>query len=275
MKLSILMTVFNRELEVLLATLRSLRRAWPEDAELIVIDDGSTVDYSGIAEGMERALPCIWRKLAPYEAYRIAGYNNPARAFNEALASASGEKIVILSSDVIVTPRAMQAAVAYDLSTGMWHPRCLDLDSGKEYCGPTRIFPAPWMLVCGRDDLETIGGWDEAYLKGMCYEDNDLIGRLALQRKMFTCDFSVTVYHQSHDQPAYNVTDGEVAQANERNRRYTMEKWGGIPFDGAHAAFDVSRLPHPSGRMVFAAKGGDGQLLKAVAETEGMFAGAQ
>ena len=275
MKTSVLMTVFNREIEVLCSTLRGLRRAWADEMELVVVDDGSTQDYSGVREHAEARLPgTVWKKAEPYPAYRDGGYNNPARAFNEALLASSGEKLIVMSSDVLVTPKAMAAALEYDLSCGMWSPLVIDLDSGKQYCGPNRIFPAPWMLVCRRSDVMEIGGWDEAYLEGHCYEDNDFIGRLALKSGMFTVDWGVTVYHQSHEQPAYNMENPEIEAANERNRRYTMAKWaGGIPFNGSYAAFDVSRFPHPSGRTVLKCVDTVGdRLMRAVAGTKGIVA---
>lgn len=226
---SILMTVYNREPEVLLNTFRWLASCDLTDTEIVVADDGSTMNYSWIDAYKER-LNLKWIKVGEYPAYRIDGYNNPAKAFNVALANAEGDRVAIMSSDVIVPERVlMQARSAYR-ADAVWCPMVVDLATSAEYCGPHRVFPMPWFLYASREKIVECGGWDENFLFGCCFEDNDFIGRLALCVDTFLCDWQQVCWHQSHYQPAYENNE-DVMQANLRNRKYITAKWaGGIPF---------------------------------------------
>jgi len=227
---SILMTVYNREPEVLLNTFRWLASCDLSDSEIIVVDDGSTMDYSWI-EAYKDRFNLKWIKMDDYPAYRINGYNNPARAFNRALQEAQGERICVMSSDVIVPERVI-AKARQDYAPGsVWCPMVVDLATSQEYCGPHRPFPMPWFLYLSRAKAVECGGWDENFLFGCCWEDNDFVGRLALVTDQINCDWQSVVWHQSHYQPAYEVKDEEVLNANQRNRRAITTKWaGGIPF---------------------------------------------
>ena len=218
-KHSIIMTVWNREPEVLLATLRALSRCDLSDSEVVLVNDRSDMDYSWIRAYAEPRLAGFrWIDLEPYEAFRIAGgFNNPARAFNAALLAATGDNLVILSSDVLMPPKTFERIRRFDLSEMAVTPLVTDLESGMQYCGPMRLFPMPWCLAARREHALDINGWDENYLRGMCYEDNDFVGRLVMRAKRFVADWSVVAYHQSHDQPAYKVDDPVVMAANERN----------------------------------------------------------
>jgi hypothetical protein len=273
-KASVIMTVYNREPEVLLATLRSLYRAGAGagDIEIVLIDDRSNFDYSWLNDYFAQRFSGVIKKLGDYPACRLPnGANGPCRAFNEALALAQSDRIIIMSSDVYVTPRALGKALDADVSDAMWTPRVIDIDSGAEYCGPTRFFPVPWFLVCRRAKLIEAGGWDEKYLEGNCFDDNDVAGRLALVCGEIEADWAAVVYHQSHPQPAYDTSIPEVKEAWERNRNWTKFKWGGIPFDHEFTPFDVLRKLDKQGRTRWTLKAAAGKLTRVLSMTEGMF----
>lgn len=250
---SFIMTVYNREPEVLLSTLRGLFRSIDDDSEVIVVNDGSEYGYQWARAYAEPRFPRFkWLDIEPYEACRINGnFNNPAKAFNAALSLATGKRLYVMSSDVIVTPNAIKQSLKFDFSEMAWTPLVLDLESSVHYCGPSRVFPAPWCLGLDRQIAIDAGGWDENYLKGMCYEDNDFIGRTLLKTGRFIGDWSVQVYHQSHLQPAYEVHEEHVMLANRINKTYTKRKWAGIPFSGSEdPCFDVLRKPYVTGDIV-------------------------
>jgi len=272
---SVLLTLYNREYEVILACLRSLSRSLSPSDEVVIVDDCSTIDYTGIKGYAKTVLPCKskWVDMPDYDAYRIGeGFNNPAKAFNAALEVASEPNLYVMSSDVIVTPNCVTRAKRCDLSEMAWVPLVIDIDSGSQYCGPSRLFPAPWFLACSTELARECGGWDEEYLKGVCYEDNDFMGRIMLQTGRFLGDWSVAVYHQSHPQPAYDVSDPDVAAANARNRDYTLSKWTGIPWGGGQdSCFDVVRKPYRTGDVVYECKYYDNKLQKVIASTKSPF----
>lgn len=273
---SILMTLYDREYEVILSTLRSLRRSLWEDDELIIVNDGSSLDYTGVKAYCQHFPRSTWYDLEPYDAFRIGGFNNPARAFNKALELATEDRLFVMSSDVLVTPNAYNRAARVDFKEMAWTPLVIDLENSfnlPHYCGPMRLFPAPWFLGCYRKHVIDCGGWDENYLDGMCYEDNDFIGRLMLQTGRFIGDWNATVYHQSHTQPAYKVEDPDIKEANKRNYEYTKKKWdGGIPFAGhEEAVFDVLRKPYVTGDIVHECKYGGTLLADVISRTKSPF----
>jgi GT2 family glycosyltransferase len=248
MKTSVLMTVHDREPEVLLATLRSLTRSGLSDSELIIVDDRSEMDYSWIKEyAKPRFKTTKWIPSGNYEGFRIEGYGNPSRAFNLGLEVATGERLVVMSSDVIATTKSVWSMDRFWNPDVLYTPRIVNMDTCTEYCGATRPFPMPWMLTMPTKTAQDIGGWDEAFLMGLCFEDNDFVGRMALKLGTVRCDWDATAYHQSHNQPAYDVTNEEVVAANARNRDICKRKWLGIPFDGEHTCWTMIKKPDPSG----------------------------
>ncbi len=245
------MTTHDREPEVLLKTLRGLWRSGLGEAELIVVDDRSAMDYSWVREYcLPRFSSVKWARTGEYEGFRSEGYGNPAHAFNVGLAIATKERLIVMSSDVEITPGVVKSMDRFWTPDVLYTPRIVDMDSGQEYCGEARIFPAPWFLAMPTGIAQQIGGWDEKFLDGLCYEDNDFLGRLCLYLGEIKCDWKPIAYHQSHPQPAYALEDLEIRAANQRNRDYCMTKWKGIPFSIEFAPFNVIRRPDPSGCSV-------------------------
>lgn len=281
---SVILTVFDRPLEVLLRTLRGLMECDLSDTQVVVVNDGSKMPYKSVRTYVEENFDAgVWHDMAPYEAFRLEdGSNNPARAFNQAVSLAEGENLIVMSSDVLVPPKTMAKAKKYAFSEALWTPFVEDTygnlgdrygaaQDNREYCGPKRLFPMPWFLGMSRTHLLEVGGWDEAYLGGICYEDNDVVGRVALRTGKFIGDWTQKVYHQGHPQVAYMQDRPEVVAANLRNREYTMKKWGGIPFDREFTPFDVVRKMQRSGDAAHECIDKSGKLDAVIAQTTGMF----
>ena len=250
MNFSAVMTLHDRDHELIANTLRSMYRSGMKDCEVVIVNDRSTYDYSGLKEGAEAMFDkCHWVDTGEYDGFRVNGYGNPAYAFNLGLQTAERENVVLMSSDVIVTKRAVERMKRFTSERHAWTPIVYDFELGfeREYCGPKRFFPMPWFLAAPRQACVDCGAWDESYLGGLCFEDNDFVGRLGLQIGTILGDWTCWVYHQSHDQPAYDFNDAEVKSANDRNRQLTMRKWAGIPFDGTLTPMDILRKPHESG----------------------------
>lgn len=251
--ISVVMTVHDREPELLVSCLRSLYVSGMGEAEVIVVNDRSMMDYEWARVYLERFGSSKWIDLPPYEGFRLepSGYGNPARAFNAGIAAVTQPWTLLMSSDVLATSGAvklMQAASKQELP---FTPRVVDLDTCMEYCGASRPFPMPWFLSAPTENIRNIKGWDENYLHGLCFEDNDFVCRLGLECGKILADWSVTVWHQTHFQPAYEHQDPAVKRANDRNRDYTKRKWKGIPFDKDQTPVDIRRRPHPSGFTAF------------------------
>lgn len=271
MDLSIIMTVHDREPEILVNSLRWLSIGAFKDAEVIIVDDRSSMSYDWVMEyGKYRFSEFKWVKTGDYDGFRLEhGYGNPSRAFNVGLLEATRANLGLMSSDVLVTKKAsisLSSSLKFNLPIT---PRVLDLESNAEYCGPTRFFPMPWFLIVPRNIALDIGGWDEAYLDGISFEDNDFVGRVGLKCGKILADWDSIIYHQSHYQPAYIPTP-DLVEAHEKNRRLTMNKWKGIPFDKEKTPFDVTRKYDPNGFYSMVFTEGSGLLDRAVSLTKGI-----
>jgi len=273
-KRSILMTVHDREPAVMMSTLRSLWRAGVGDEEeVVIVNDRSSRELAwveSIAVKYFKNVKVVAVKNEPE--YSINGFANPSRAFNVGLEECVGKDLWIMSSDVLVNAAVVTKARTIKTDRLIWTPLILDLDTQAQYCGPNRMFPMPWFLVCNTAKAKECGGWDETYMQGMCYEDNDFVGRLAIATGAIQGDWTRCAYHQSHDQPAYNVSDPDVAAANAKNKDWTRLKWGGIPFTKDLICFDVVReMDRDSGLPIHNVIDEQGKFSQARAMTTGRF----
>jgi len=236
MRDSIILTVYNRPVHVLENTLRALFKNDLEDCEVIVVDDGSNQPV------LEPATPDWWdhdkvrwiktNTLTAHPAtHHINGHNNPAYVNNLALEKARGDHITFLSSDCIIPPHTLTQARKHPRA--MWVPRVMDMDTGQMWLHKKRLFPMCWFVRAPR---EACPEFDEEYLKGIAFEDNDWTARVALATEEVVLDESVTIFHQSHPLVAYTQADGTVPSkptfndAYMRSEAYTRAKWGGIPW---------------------------------------------
>jgi glycosyltransferase involved in cell wall biosynthesis len=223
------MTVFDRPFRTLRNTFAQLRRNNLAGTEIIVVDDGSTKTYDRIKDYCtHHEMPVEWIRLEkdsyPPHTYRIGSYNNPTRAWNTALDAARGEVIVTLGSDIMLPISALKKAKL--CGRGMWHAAIIDIDTNQIYVGKGRYMPLGFAMAWNRSFNDQ--RWDEEYLKGMAFDDNDFSGRLALSAKTVTIDNTALSFHQSHFPTAYS--DGH--RGHDINERYTWKKWGGVPWDG-------------------------------------------
>lgn len=226
MKLGIVMTVYNRPPRVLANTLDALQRTFPDSPIYVVLDGGGdVVPLSGNI-----------RTLAAVSiGYNIDGSNNPAHAFNVGIDAAIADGcdlLAIMSSDCIVQPRFYEAVFAlheeWHFDSLCWTPSVLDMDSGGFYCHPNLIRPFPWFLVCSTVNVVKCGKYDERYLNGLQFEDNDFAARVICQAGHLLIQGNAILYHQSHPQ-----SFGDIGNEGwEINQAYTRKKWGGlVPFN--------------------------------------------
>ena len=232
MKQCVAFTLYNRPPLVLLNTLGAIGKAALSvpDTEVLIVDDGSNLDYSEIVEAMSKLMPmrmirCDTSKERP-GTYSINGLNNPAYASNFALQHVDAETLFWMSSDIMPTPWVMRDALTMDLSKVVYMPCVVDLDSQCPYLSPDRLTPYGWFMASATQNFRDVG-WDEEYLKGIAFEDNDFTARLAQKVGRFIIDTRWTVWHQSHPQTAYS----DDLVGHNINRDYTIKKWGGIPWD--------------------------------------------
>ena len=222
--------MFNRPEIVLLNTFISIKKQDLTDTEVVVVDDGSSVDYSDVREMLDDwSVPYSWHRISTIEdrpdTYNIDGHNNPAYVNNRAVELAKGENIFFLSSDTSIPPNTMQSARLWDLDKTVFSVRVIDSDSGMEWNGASRVYPMCWFLGMSKEMFNRVGGYDEEYLKGMAFEDSDFVGRCALDCRKLVIDTGTLALHQSHEQVAYS----DNLKGYNKSMEYTKKKWGGVP----------------------------------------------
>jgi len=229
---SIIMTVFNREPHVIFNTLQALTRNNLDNCEVIIVDDGSTIDYPVGKYACD--LPLTWYRIEPDEypkgTYSIehpdgGRINNPAFAMNKALGWAKGRRIMFLSSDCMIPKFGIKEAKK--CGDSYWVASVMDQASNLMYVAETRPLPFHFFASCKKEHIEAIGGFDEGFMRGIAFEDNDFGARLGLYCRHVIFDLSVLCIHQSH--PPFAYSDGQLGWAN--NSAYIREKWGGIPWE--------------------------------------------
>ena len=227
---SILMTVFNRPTRVLWNTLHALRQNDLTNCEIIIVDDGSTIDYECQKQFCQQyEMPVRWVRIESSEypdwTYTVPHpdggvINNPALAMNRAIAESKGRRLMFLSSDCMI-PR-FGIAQAKKCSDYYWLAAIVDQASNLMYVCVERPIPLHFFASCKKEHVEAIGGFDENYLRGIAYEDNDFGARLGLYCRHVVFDMEVMVMHQSH--PPHNYSDSGIGLRN--NEEYTKAKWG-------------------------------------------------
>lgn len=230
---TIILTVYDRPELTLLNTFVSLKKQDLTDTEILVIDDGSTVDYTDTRDILsDWELPIRWERISTVEdrpdTYHIDGHNNPAYVNNKAVELAEGSNLFFLSSDTTIPPNTLGSARLWDLNTTVYSTRVFDLDTGSEWNGESRIYPMCWFLGVGKELFNKVSGFDEEYLKGMAFEDSDFVGRCALATGKLVIDCGTLALHQSHPMTAYS----DKGLGYKWSEAYTKMKWGGAtPWD--------------------------------------------
>jgi len=234
--LAVVLTLFNRPEPMLRHTLSSLlaaARGGPR-SHLVIVDDGSDAAHRLGYQKIRKDLGDIsatWVEaptlVARPKTYHINGHNNPAYCTNRALdlvAELGAPRTLLLSSDVMVRRDALRRVCAYDVSRVVL-AKTRDTAQGSVFCSTQVLWPMCWFVCAATEDLVRTR-FDEAYLLGMAFEDNDFMGRLLLNAGELTIDDAIQCWHQHHPQTAYS----DQCQGFRISERYTQEKWGGVPF---------------------------------------------
>jgi len=132
--LSVVVPTFNTA-SMTLGCCRAVLATMPEGTELIVVDDGST-------DGTAAMMPSEARVV------RLDENRGFATAANRGVSEARGEIVLLLNSDAIVQPGALQAlldAFAADAKLGVAGAQLLNEDGTKQWSGgPTPTLA--WMI---------------------------------------------------------------------------------------------------------------------------------
>ena len=244
MTVSIVLTINNRSPEVSRQVAESLALPGNEADELIVVLDRATPEAR---EGAVNAYSDIWNR--PYNQFididGPPGWKCPAKAWNAGFKAATSDLLYCISSEVVQEEGNVKKAV--ELCT-KWVGGAPD---NKIVHYNTAVFGAchnstPTQLVVGAEPgllasskmprplgfivcmprwaVDEIGGFDEEFMKGFWYDDDDLFIRLWHAGLSFLFDDSIHGTHLDHGRPGLETKEGQ--EGIERNAALMLKKHG-------------------------------------------------
>ena len=180
----------------------------------------------------------------------------PSKAWNMALSLVEDDNahVFCMSSDVVLSPHSI--GMAYHLSDVV--PDAMIIGRA-EHCGQSYAWPGAdslmnrtitwsgkpsglgfaWLFPMKKFHLA--GGFDEAYMDGVCYEDDDFVVKMwHAGSDMLFCD-DIMGFHLEHKRDHLKDEDGRVT----RNAEIFKGKWGDInylkarQFEHVEGRFDV------------------------------------
>lgn len=255
---SIVMLVHNTPLEARLA-MESIARYTPGSYEVVVVDNGSDEATAQELTALSKAPTARLVRLEENAGYSAGN--------NAGLAVATGKEVVLLNSDVVVTPewlKNLQIALrsapdvvavgprsnfARGQQGGIWlddtTPEGIDR-FGRFFnrSDPSRWFEIDWLMgyaiLARRESLTEIGGFDET-IPDFGGEDEDLCRRLTAAGGRLLCAGDTFIFHTGH----------RTFHLAGINRTVTRLKRG----DGARPPAPPIRPPRQPGELVRDARG--------------------
>ncbi len=232
MKLSLILTVNNRTPEVSQAVADSLRLEGNQPDELIVVLDRPT-------EMASRGAYAAYFGKSPFHAKFVEikgepGWKGPAKAWNKGFEAATGDYFYLISSEVVQDPGNLRKAREYCSN----HPNvalfgaCHNSEKTQEVQGfapgllADSSFPRPLGFICclPADKVKEINGFDETFMNGFWYDDDDFFLRLWGTGVDFTFRDDIHGIHQHHDRPDLATTKGQLKIKH--NEWLMMQKHG-------------------------------------------------
>lgn len=269
MKRILAMTVHNRTVAVINAVLNALRFPGNDiDAVAVCYDRPHHSETVHTIESWcsEFGIEYLWDLIEDGSTEPRC----PSRAWNKALDLIEDSHAFCISSDVVLAPHSI--GMAYHMAEGL--PEHIIV--GKtEHCGTgyswspqdckikhrtitSHRYPGPlgfnWMLPMKY--VRTIGGYDEAFMGGLCYEDDDFFIRMWNSgAEVLFCD-DICGFHLEHSRDHLKDDDGKVT----KNCKLFEEKHGDshvvhdMKFAHHGMSFDVamSSLSHGQRGVAFA-----------------------
>jgi hypothetical protein len=227
--ISLVLTVHDRARAVSAAVAAGLRADGNRTDQTVIVLDRPTDDAKAGAREAYAGLPGL-------TITEIAGepkWLNPARAMNAGLGRSTSELTIHMSSEVILEPGAVdRCRELLGAAPAVLFGKCVETEPGR-YAGSTasgilcsaeQARPLGFIACIPTWALRATGGYDERFMDGYWYDDDDLFYRLWKLGLPFLFDDSVAGVHQSHPRPAIETDEGQAAIAT--NRAYIVKKHG-------------------------------------------------
>ena len=241
MTVSIVLTVNNRSPEVSRQVAESLALPGNEADEVIVVLDRPTKDAKEGAQSVYTPHGTLDPCSPYFHSHSVTfvgidgppGWKCPAKAWNAGFKAATSDLLYCISSEVVQEAGNVKKAVelAKDHNTAVFGA-CHNSTPTKLVVGAepgllaSSKMPRPLgFIVCmPRKAVMDIGGFDEEFMKGFWYDDDDLFIRLWHAGLSFLFDDSIHGTHLDHGRPGLETKEGAAGIA--RNGAYMAKKHG-------------------------------------------------
>jgi hypothetical protein len=247
MKLSVIQTINNRTEEVCKAVSDSFRLPGNQPDEMIIVMDRPARE---IQAGAHRAyskmpFPVIFTQVPhnPEIQFELPGggarpntdfsWKGPARAWNVGFQKATGDLFYCISSEVVQDEgnvlRAKALGLAYEGEAaifGACHnstPENLVVGAEPGLLVSSKMTRPLGFIACiPAIKIREIEGFDEEFMKGFWYDDDDFYLRLWQSGVDFIFDDSIHGIHLDHPRPVLDTQKGMDGIAT--NRTYMQQK---------------------------------------------------
>jgi len=255
MRLSIVMTYYNR-VQQLAVTLRSIRLQLqecpaPPSPEIIIVDDASTLGQE--ARTVISKFPDLNIKLLEFTA-KEKWWINPCIPYNRGFKLATGDIVIIQNPECVHLGNILSHTLdnVTDKNYLVWsclstfpqdHARfepllsCPDKDfrhkllelispiGTRPWYTHRHIYPVNYHFCTAltRKNLNQIGGFNEEFADGYCFDDNEFLLRIQRQELQIQ-PMSTTIGHVIHQYHPKSATITSVGPEWDRNKyRYCIE----------------------------------------------------
>lgn len=233
--ISICMTYYNRQ-EQLNRTIASIQKSAFKDYEIIIVDDASDIPCK-----------CDVAKIIRIER-KDKWWHNPCIPFNMAFKEAKGDVVVIQNPECMHYGDVLQYASEHIqpnvyLSFGCYalneketavlrhnptiniQDKRYGLEGRNGYYNHPALRPVGYHFcsVITKQDLDMLGGFDEAYAKGISFDDDDLVYKINDKGMQLKIIGYPIVVHQWH--PPFTYKKEGWQQLHAINKKIFQNKW--------------------------------------------------
>jgi len=230
-KLSLILTINNRSPEVSKRVADSFKLKGNVCDEVVVVLDRVADEVKSGAVGAYSGLFGQHTKFVMLDG--DPGWKGPAKAWNAGFDAATGDLYYCISSEVVQDEHNVDTARAgcEDGRTVVFGA-CHNSEPENLVVGAepgllvSSAMPRPLgFIVCmPADKVKLVQGFDETFMKGFWYDDDDFFLRLWRTGLDFVFDDKIHGVHIAHDRPDLATEEGMAGI--QRNRDYMLKKHG-------------------------------------------------
>ena len=222
MTTSVILTIYNRPFFVSDVVSQSLLLPGNQFDECVVVldtpipssEEGARAAYSRVSENTK------FLKIEGKPRWKC-----PSKSWNLGLGAATGDILYCIASDTIQYPGNIDRTrkLLSENPNSVIFGRVFD-STGPPYCSSTLCKPYGFIMAIPKWAIEKTGGYDEAFMGGISYEDHDFSWRLWSAGLDFVFDDGISGMHIAHDRDY--IADFNGLALKRRNAQLSICKFG-------------------------------------------------